>query len=282
MIRIIHKKVLEPDCFISKNNMNIKNTNKSAYLLRKILFKVMGKISNEDNCAFKSNGELSLLRDIKKFYQNVPQSLVIFDVGANIGEYSEHLERIFSSFSHTLHIFEPTQSCFDLLTKKFGKSSNIYLNRTALSDHSGDATIYFDEQGSGLASLHKRDISLYKNPLSHEERVKITTLDSYLSERSVSHIHFLKLDVEGHELSVLRGMGDFLKDSFVDFVQFEYGGCNLDSRTTLRDFISLFEGKGFSVYKLMPTYLEKFSYDSLYENFRYSNYVAISKKLISL
>ena len=86
--------------------------------------------------------------------------------------------------------------------------------------------------------------------------------------------------MEGHELAVLEGLGKYLNNDFIDFIQFEYGGCNLDSKTRLIDFFNIFEEKGFIVCKIMKKGLEIRKFEYWMENFQYYNYVAISKKLI--
>lgn len=87
------------------------------------------------------------------------------------------------------------------------------------------------------------------------------------------------MDVEGHELRVLEGAGRYLSPEFLDCIQFEYGGCDLDSMTSLRSLYRLLEGRGFEMYKIMPGGLLKRGYRPFMENFQYSNYVAASPKL---
>ena len=48
----------------------------------------------------------------------------------------------------------------------------------------------------------------------------------------------MKIDVEGHELDVLKGFGELIKK--VRLIQFEFGGTNIDSKTYLRDFWEFF------------------------------------------
>ncbi|PIY58809.1 MAG: methyltransferase FkbM, partial [Candidatus Yonathbacteria bacterium CG_4_10_14_0_8_um_filter_43_17] len=89
-----------------------------------------------------------------------------------------------------------------------------------------------------------------------------------------------KIDVEGHELSTLSGFGKYLNADFIDFIQFEYGGANLDSHTNLLDFYNLLTPIGFKIAKVMSQSLELREYSPRMDNFVYSNYVAISGKLL--
>jgi hypothetical protein len=49
--------------------------------------------------------------------------------------------------------------------------------------------------------------------------------------------------VEGHELAVLNGALKMFERDAIDRVSFEFGGCNLDSRTFVRDFVEFFESR---------------------------------------
>lgn len=64
------------------------------------------------------------------------------------------------------------------------------------------------------------------------ERVRITTLDSVLQAAGVSHIDFLSLDVEGHEIEVMRGL-DFAKYK-PDLILIEDGVRNLAKHNFLK------------------------------------------------
>ena len=144
-----------------------------------------------------------------------------------------------------------------------------------MSDGEREATIYYDRETSGLASLYKRDIN--KVELSTQETIKLRRLDDYINENEIDRINFIKIDIEGHELDAFRGLGDYLSADFIDAIQFEYGGANLDSHTSLKEIFDTLTNAGFNLYKVMPTHLEYREYRPWMDNFRYANYVALSK-----
>jgi hypothetical protein len=76
------------------------------------------------------------------------------------------------------------------------------------------------------------------------------------------------------------GFGEYLNGDFIDFIQFEYGGANLDSKTSLLDIYSCLEDRGFIIAKIYPQGLEIRDYKPFMENYCYSNFVAISKKIL--
>ncbi len=89
----------------------------------------------------------------------------------------------------------------------------------------------------------------------------------------------LKVDTEGHELSVLRGFGDLLSAEVIDCIQFEYGGTTLDAHTTLRELYQFLVSRGFVIGRLLPTSIEVQNYHPFMEDFEYRNYVALGKEL---
>lgn len=91
----------------------------------------------------------------------------------------------------------------------------------------------------------------------------------------------MKLDVEGHELAVLKGGKQMLDDGKIHVIQFEFGGCNIDSRTYFQDFFYLLS-PGFRIYRIVKDGLfpiEEYSEDL--EVFKTTNYLCISKKIVA-
>jgi hypothetical protein len=90
----------------------------------------------------------------------------------------------------------------------------------------------------------------------------------------------VKIDVEGHELDVLKGFGDLL--SQIRLVQFEFGGCNIDTRTFFQDFWNLFSQAGFALYRLSPLgpiAIKNYAEDL--ESFVCTNYIAVNTNLLA-
>ena len=86
-------------------------------------------------------------------------------------------------------------------------------------------------------------------------------------------VDVLKLDVEGHELDVLRAATDQLKT--VRVIQFEFGGCNIDTRTYWQDFWYLLSDAGYRLYRLAPRRLIQVSrYHERDESFLTTNFFA--------
>jgi FkbM family methyltransferase len=157
----------------------------------------------------------------------------------------------------------------------------VILNRKAVSNRASAVEIYYDTEKSALASLYKRNLDAFSVVMNRSEIVETNRLDMYIETMGVRHIHLLKIDIEGHEIAAFEGLGAYLHGDFIDFVQFEYGGANLDSHTSLVDLYSVFNKAGFVMAKVMRNGLEVRPYYPWMDNFQYANYVAVSHRIMA-
>jgi hypothetical protein len=75
---------------------------------------------------------------------------------------------------------------------------------------------------------------------------EIVSLDDFCSDEGIDRIDFLKIDMEGLELEVLRGATRMLKEQRFGIIQFEFGECDIFSRVFLRDFYQFLVGYRFA------------------------------------
>lgn len=103
-------------------------------------------------------------------------------------------------------------------------------------------------------------------------------LDQYCKDNAIDHIDFIKIDTEGHELSVLRGCEQLIYDHNLKVVQFEFNEMNVMSRSFLRDFYSILAG--FSFYRLRQDGLLSLGkYNTRNEIFKFQNIIAVCPTL---
>lgn len=127
----------------------------------------------------------------------------IFDIGANIGWYSLHLAQ--QEPQARIYAFEPVPTTHLRLLANLGR--NAAGNRvTPVKDGLSDAPGEFDmfvpaTSGSPAASLNE----LHPGEGSRRVSCRFTTLDDFVESNGIDRIDFLKCDVEGAELSVLKG-----------------------------------------------------------------------------
>jgi FkbM family methyltransferase len=213
---------------------------------------------------------------LKWFAQNLHPSItpVILDIGANKGQFASMSLKIIGSKAK-IYSFEPSQVTFNHLEQNLNGYSNVKIYNFGLGQSNDQLTLYSNESTSGCASLYQRNIS--GNVMQLMEKVEIKTLDSFCEQNSINYIHYLKLDVEGHELDVLKGAKNMLLAEAIESIQFEFGGCNIDSRTYFRDFFELLSPK-YDIYRLVRNgFVPINSYHETLEIFTTTNFLAISK-----
>lgn len=194
------------------------------------------------------------------------------DIGGNKGNYTAELRKRCSTVE--IHIFEPAASNVKILRQRFDSDPLIKIVPLAVADNDGRGVLYTDKHGSGLASLTKRRLDHFGIDFGLTETVDVIRFESYW-DRHLNRrpIDIVKLDIEGHELMALNGFGGAL--DHVRVVQFEFGGCNIDTRTYFQDFWYLFENLGFTLYRIGPLGLQKIhSYNEACEHFVTTNYIA--------
>lgn len=225
---------------------------------------------------YQHNGESEMLERIKGMVQAA--SPVLFDVGANKGEFTKRIMEVWWGKAYQLYVFEPSEKTFAMLQSSLSESSSVKLINKGLGDKQEKAELFYDREGSGLASVYPRDLSYHNIKFSDHETIELTTLDQFCEQHAISSIDFLKLDVEGHELAVLRGGKKMFEEGNVKIIQFEFGGCNLDSRTFFRDYYNFFK-KDFELYRILSNGLRPIrSYSERLEVFLSANYLAIRKE----
>lgn len=221
----------------------------------------------------ETSGELYLVNYIFfKLERN--EKVVLFDVGANDGKYTTVLHNKFNSLAE-IHCFEPDMNSFNLLDKAFGSHPKIKLNQFGLSSKKEELILYYDKEGSGWASLFPRQKSEFSKGLEKTQKVLLERLEDYCINEDIIHIDFMKIDVEGYELEVLKGAGEKLKN--ISFIQFEFSFANFDSKTYLKDFFEILTE--FNIYRVLQNGLEKINYDPKLEIFMTTNYLAINKNI---
>ena len=198
---------------------------------------------------------------------------VILDVGANIGNWSRLVNSQLTNCE--IYAFEPSRETFLALAEFANDEPNIHIHNFGCGERDASQNLYYDELKSGMASLSKRDLRHLNIDFEEFESVDIRRLDTFLSDLSLKP-DAVKIDVEGHELAVLKGLGDLICGFKV--IQFEFGGTDIDSRIFFRDFWTFFESKKFDLYRLSPKgKIRVASYQETDEVFSFSTYFAIAK-----
>ncbi|HEY4495608.1 MAG TPA: FkbM family methyltransferase [Candidatus Paceibacterota bacterium] len=255
-MRKIAKKIIS---FLSKSE-----------LLYRFSKKIIDYHRNENNCEIETNGELDFIKKNKKEFKT------IFDVGANIGEWTRLASGIMPEAR--IYSFEPSRNTFEVLLKE-NFSNKVSLYNIGLGERNEIKDFFTYINNSTLNSVFSRDI---KDDGSKQdarvEKVRFETLNSFCMKNNIDDISFLKIDTEGNELSVLKGAEKYIKEGRIGAIQFEYGGTYIEAKILLKDVFKFFEDKPYNIFKIMRNGLKDCdTYTEDLENFQYANYAAILK-----
>ena len=134
---------------------------------------------------------------------------IVVDVGANIGLHTLNMAKIVGNTGQVF-AFEPDPSNFEILEKnvKINNYQNIILEQKAVGDKHGRTTLYQSDNPG-----NHRLFPLTKQAKG-QIQVELTSLDKYFTDSNLANkINFIKIDVEGFEFSVLKGMKNILKNN---------------------------------------------------------------------
>lgn len=128
------------------------------------------------------------------------------DVGANVGFYTN----VFSKISSKVIAFEPIDSLAELLKKNFKKKNHINIFSFALGEFDEEKLFFVPEGNEGEASFINRTVN------SKQLRTKVKRGDDVLE--GIEDIDLIKIDVEGYELNVLKGLKNLIMINYPIFL----------------------------------------------------------------
>ncbi|MCX7593322.1 MAG: FkbM family methyltransferase [Fischerella sp.] len=186
-------------------------------------YSIFKRVNNLDNSFF--NYELSEQLLASKL---VRSGMLVFDIGANIGDYSILFSKLVGC-SGKVYSFEPASSTFKILQERLIKfqCNNVHVFKKAVFSKQTQIEFNeFPEQFSVWNSIGRPQMldphgSGQYIPIVKTEVVETVTLDSFCKSHNISKIDYLKIDVEGAEIDVIQGGIELLKNKAIGFIQFE-------------------------------------------------------------
>jgi len=213
---------------------------------------------------------------IKLFNNKFSKPIVIFDVGAHYGETIKlfvkklNVKKIYS--------FEASPKNFKILKTNVlkKKSENILIFNFGLGDKIGESYINQTKETSSStinnlninSKYFKKKLKILnikdKDSFHHQIPIKLVTLDHFIEKNSISNIDLLKIDTEGYEFNVLKGLSKYNK--IIKLVYFEHHYDDMIIKNyKFKDINKLLKNYGFIMIKKSKMLFRK-SFEYIYEN----------------
>jgi len=153
---------------------------------------------------FKSHQALG---HVKEYLPNNP---IIIEAGAYDGRETLRMAKLWPN--SIIHTFEPVPELFEKLKENTVHLPHVHCYQMALGDTTGTATLYISEKptkpgrASQANSLLKPGKRLELSPLIFPRTLEVPTItiDDWAQQYDIDHIDFLKLDVQGYELNIMK------------------------------------------------------------------------------
>ncbi len=220
--------------------------------------------------------DLSNKLKVKTFFKNqfLEKNLNIIDIGAHKGE---TINFFFKNFNiDKIYVFEPNRQLYKSLKKKF-INQNIYIfnyavgfqnekNKLNISIDSASSTINKINTNTNYYKRKKKILTLGKKTpyFLDTQEIEVINLSEFLLKKE-NKIDILKIDTEGYELNILKGINeeDFKK---IKFIYFEHHyDLMIDKGYKFSDIDKLLKNNNFiQKYKLRMKFRKSFEY--IYES----------------
>jgi FkbM family methyltransferase len=204
---------------------------------------------------------------------------VIYDLGANVGISSLFFASLYPKAS--IYGFEPLPENLEVCLLNYrgiGNQSQVF--PWAIGSKTGQATFDCknDSRGGRLETAH-HDPNLRT---TLQIQVKIISVADLIEHEGLPAPDFLKIDVEGNELNVLKGAEDYLTRGVISFIQFEFGNAAKAARIYLHDIVFFLESKQYKIFIVKPKGLLPLDFTPFTEmRYSYINLLAVHKNSMS-
>jgi len=175
---------------------------------------------------------------IKTFLNEIPADRrgKVLDIGANVGNHSLEFSRAFNS----VESFEPNPMLWAQFEKniKLNNIMNVNLHKVGLSDFDSELILYMiDKPNHGLGTFST--VEQYDLPIKATSKCTVHNGSKFLSEIGVGQVDAVKIDVQGFEPEVMKGLYEvLLRDKPIIWFEIGEGTIKkIDTYSKLKNFI---------------------------------------------
>ena len=217
----------------------------------------------DDNIAFSANlndriqrqtcfyGVYRTERRHKAFMRScIKPGDTIIDVGAHVGYYTLFFAKSVGNNGRVVS-FEPNPNNRNILKSNIERNgfNNVELRPEVASDRKGEVELYMpDDENTGNGTLYASDAATQGTITVHS-----VSTGSLLLELGIDTINMIKIDVEGHEVSVLQGLSNYLSQEpeSAPGILVEVNEYTLNNAgKTPKDVFTIMSSFGYSAYRI--------------------------------
>lgn len=174
-------------------------------MIKEIIKKVLVSLNPNYYLRVRAQRAGNFVEEVKILKNLCKKSKTSIDVGASDGCYSY----LMLEYSKNVIAFEPLKEKYDILRFLFRNKSNFQVHNCALSEKNSELSLRIPRGDSGRSTLEESNRLSDIGSKIESRIVEVRTLDEF----NLKDIGFIKIDVEGHEESVLLGASGLLEDS---------------------------------------------------------------------
>jgi FkbM family methyltransferase len=175
-------------------------------------------------------------RILKFFKKNLKNIEIFFDIGSHKGSYTDLIMNNFSTSK--VIMIEPQKNIYKYLKKKYKKIRDIVIYNVAISDKNKTQILYINKHDltSSLTKIDKKNrylnlkAKLFGGSINEmilkKHSVKSYKLLEIIKKNKTKKIDLLKIDTEGHELQVLKGVGPYMKKK-INYILIEFHNSDI-------------------------------------------------------
>ncbi len=172
---------------------------------------------------------------LKYLLKNLKDLNLFIDIGSHKGTYTDLILKNFNV--KKIYMFEPQKKIFRYIKKKYKRKNYIKIFNNAVSDNEKIQKIFINKHDltSSLTKLDKKNTYLnlkarlfggnIHDMISATHMIKCIKLINLIKKNKIKNIDLLKIDTEGHELQVMKGLGRYIKS--VKYILIEFHNSNI-------------------------------------------------------
>jgi FkbM family methyltransferase len=216
------------------------------------------KMIIDPDLAFSQNYKEKIVFEnstIKFMRANIRPGMVCLDIGANVGYFTLLMAKL-TGKAGKVFSFEPTPTVFNCLDSNvsINKLENVKTIMKGLSNCENGMLMFQYQSGYDTLNSLKRVKWLEDRGVAfNETEIEVTTIDDFASLNDIKVIDFIKIDVEGNELNVIKGMKRIITNNPQMILLFECGERYAEFGYDIADVVEYLSEKNLRCFFLLPT-----------------------------